>query len=943
MSARPFRSPMRGSPSTHHPWLRLWISLGLALLFAAPDAGEGAGGAPPLSVEVSPTARYQLMVDQANQEILVLVKDNQKELAPTINRWSSPLLAEANVLQRTGNQTMIRLKLKRRITVYGALATDPPRLLLSLGSPLPSGSGLVAQTAVDFLMPRPPTAQAAAPPRDIGPPRPPTLQERVAKILVISDQDPPMALPPSYSLPLGANTLYAVPRPPLPTELPVWRPSFDPPAGAREAGGELLAAWRRAKQGDLAGTLAEVDTYLLERSDAEDTLEWRHLQALLSYYLHPEGTPDEPLSTLDRARASAEMSPQHPLGRQSTYLAAMGYQRLGFHHEARRLFMRLAQELPSDHPHLMEVYVGLGWSSLERGNAKEAVDAFVSALRLADPAEQTPIMLALVSALLESGRGRSSLALMELIKARGPRWWGEPYVRLAEAEALYRSNRFKEALERYESLSRVFDRQVQSPYIQVRMAECHLMQAEVGEAAELVARPLDLRGIDANQAEQVQALWDLRTVQLRIMSTPGDRQAPLMRTLQDVRLAVPLSPIEPEALFELGKFSYRTQDFQEAVPYFRELFRKYPEFPLRRTVVELLFTDFSERVKSSFAEGDDFRVLSLYEQFAPVLDAERPGDGRTYRIIAHSYVEMGLYEKAFRALAPSFFSDEPEANERAASLLLLGRIHRLRGKPEEALQTLAFLENRTADASLLHLGALEQARAHVAAGQPAAALAAYQRLAVSAATLPEGPEVLAEMGRVLLGLGRSVEAQAALEQAVALTRPLVVPAPEPPAETRREVPPPKIPHHALSFDEATALQRARTQKDADGPLSDALRHREARIEERLRDAAASTRHRQLHADSLYLLGELQLRNDDLEDAFKTLEEALKTDPTHPSASYARYNQGAALSRLGRHVEARATWSELADREAALPADPWPRLARQMLAQSEWEARLAEIP
>lgn len=913
------RTDLAPTSSAAPLWRGLTLCLAALTLWLSLTTSEVAAQTayPPLQLQVTRSTRYQMRADPRTGEVLVRILGGRQDIPEQVARWAHPLLKGAVAVPRSGGEVVIRLRLRWRVTVYGALKGDPARLLLGLGTPIEEAGPLYARLAVDFLGPAPTDGAGGS---EAGPPAPLTPQGRARQALYLPDVAPEEEPPPEHALALGSRVLYSIPHPTWPGDLDRWEPTFALPASVKKgAPAAIKQLWMKARGGDLKGALAASETLLV----GGDAGPWRtdilYLQAGLFHLL--AGDPAIPeLTPVDRARRAVATDPDHPLAEQTSYFIGTGYLALGFHHEASRALHDLAISLPDKHPHKADVLLALGLSDEAREKPNQSIDSLKEALELVSGDRLDEIILALATSELKAGHGRGGLTLLNLLRERGSEWIDSHYFKHLEAEALYRTDQFRKAQTRFEALLEEEGDSPLGPWLQLRIGECLLMEHELNQATTYFTRDISLRSLGSLDRILAGTLWNLRSVQLKMLSQSHRIAQANLPKLEQLRLEVPLSPIEPEVLFELGKFYYRGEDVHSAVPYLRDLFARYPEFPFRRAAVQLVWEGFRAAAEERYAVGDSFGVVTLYAQFLPIIDAEAVGDAETFFRISHSYLRLGLYDAAYHALAPAFFLAETGSATRTHAALMTSMLQRLRGNPEDALPALTFIEKKSDDPEMRLRALLEEARVRQDLGELEEARALFGRFADQAADLPELALARLAEGRLNLELDDPNAAADALSDAIQAARRWLPTDREEEGGTPTPGPVSTEPHPAEPAGERLA---------ANGPLW--MDWTTPTLEELA----------ECRLDALFLLGEAQLNSGRMEEAADAFEEALRRAPEHPSAGYARFTLGRAQHALGREDEARATWSALVADAAAFEGSPWPDLAAQMLAQTTWEQTTLE--
>ncbi len=432
-----------------------------------------------------------------------------------------------------------------------------------------------------------------------------------------------------------------------------------------------------------------------------------------------------PVLQLDRAVAAAETAVRlRPDEAGARRLLGDLYHQTGREEDAKEALLAALDRQPDDalaQRLLGDVYTALGQADAA-AQAYERALALVPESAAGDAAAEVQRGDVLVSA----GRYAEAVSAYEAARAADP---GRSAPLRGLGNAYFWQGEVEKAVEVYQAWAQIAPEDAEAPLL-IGLAYAHAGQTE--KAIPALERA----------AQLVEAQETCDPAPMLVLAGLYWQQDDLERAAETYKKALAIDPSNADVHYILGS-TYLLQDrWDEAVPSLREAVDLRPDF------VEAL-----QALGQSYIASESWEeALATYEQLA----ALTPQDASVYLALGDAHSQLGHLEDAAAA-----YQQAVTAEASAVGYVLLGLTKAQMGDSESAIA--AYQQALALDPN--HAGAHQSlGLAYQMQGNPAEAAAAYRK----AITLAETAPLQIQLGTVLGRLGRSDEALAALERALAL-------------------------------------------------------------------------------------------------------------------------------------------------------------------------------
>lgn len=243
-----------------------------------------------------------------------------------------------------------------------------------------------------------------------------------------------------------------------------------------------------------------------------------------------------------------------------------------------------------------------------------------------------------------------------------------------------------------------------------------------------------------------------------------------LEKLRRLRASSPFAPVSEEVLIEFIKYYANQGNLPDALAMLRTFLNVNRTNSHRNTIVSMVVTKIEAQIRRDYEAKRYFEMLGLYELAAPVITGEQSYEADIAYLVARAYLELGLYDYAYRAVSEAFFVEGSTRRLSDSALLLLAEIQRNQGKFADVLRTLTFLRQRTDSKDALRRAALEEARMFEGQGNTDLAVFAYSHYAALEPNLLRKASSLARAGMLVAEKDGCIKGLPFLKQASAFAR-----------------------------------------------------------------------------------------------------------------------------------------------------------------------------
>ena len=370
---------------------------------------------------------------------------------------------------------------------------------------------------------------------------------------------------------------------------------------------------------------------------------------------------------IDAARRRYLESPSHKEKAEALYALGWNYQKLGFDREGRYYFDQLVEYEGSFPPRIV---------AMTRARAAMLVGDWEQArLRLQEgwdagaTAEQVVESLALIS--LATGEPAHTPTALTLLASTGrPEAW------LLAADLLQRDHHYGQSIEILQGLAARIQPEYR-PWVALRMGDALMVQGDIQgatrayqEAPEELAR---LRRGHARMLSQKPTSWPGNIPELKILSrTEGVTAA--------------------EALYLLAQLNETFQEVPSAMADLRELEKLDPQIYQASDARQRILRLYSATLAALTADRRWVEIAAMHRETwsRSLLDVVE--DYGLLVSVADAYEAVGLPEQARIALGNAFVVMSREDADDPVMVLRLARLYSEAGRPQEAIETLGYLQ-----------------------------------------------------------------------------------------------------------------------------------------------------------------------------------------------------------------------------------------------------------
>lgn len=701
---------------------------------------SGMAQAQNLALELSPEATHQMT--RRGSDVTLTIRNNRTNVRDQLERLRTQTITGMLVLSGAEGELIVRMSLAPGVNISDRRVGNPPRLLLNLesGGQSSQASSRPAPTRAGRTTARGSSAQPdERRPLDAG-----AVSGSTGRMLtfdalaqlpllealgaVIDEAEPPRrpADLEGQLLCIGSRVMYPVNLPDYKLSLESWNAVTIPGAVGAEAeliqrGLDLLAD---AHPGEAETELRKFEKRFPQSPRLND-VRYLTVQARFAN-AEKSGRSSLRLEAMERLRDQLRLDPKNYNRVRLLYIAGRTYQDLKYHHEASTMFRDALAGIRSDDPNRHKVLVALGWSDYKRYANDDALLVWRTAMPLLSREQQSEIMMALASLMAQKGTYNHVRNMLALVRQHFPENVQTVLFRVLEAESLYRLDQFQESRIIYEKLRAELSKDVPRLY-EYRIGEALMVEQRFKEARRLFLAPsLESTSDKRKWQEAMQALRNLQMDMIADKDSETRLQSNLSK-LQILRTDNPYPPIAEEADLEFIKYYVGRGNLIDALGLLKNFMAAYSKNTLARPVLDLVWKRVQERLKMFYDREQYFEMLGLYEVAYPIVSAAGAYDSDVTYLVTRAYMNMGLFDLAYKTISEGFFIEGSSRILEDQSLLMLSEIQRGQGKYDDALRALSYLRSNSQKPESLKLALLEEGRVHEKAGNPIKAADAYRQ------------------------------------------------------------------------------------------------------------------------------------------------------------------------------------------------------------------------
>ncbi|MBX3237245.1 MAG: tetratricopeptide repeat protein [Nitrospiraceae bacterium] len=416
-----------------------------------------------------------------------------------------------------------------------------------------------------------------------------------------------------------------------------------------------------------------------------------------------QGTEGSRSEVIERYRALLRDDPKSTNARRAGWRIGDLYREQGWYQEAQVAYQRTLGHSDVDSYDANRALLGMGYAFLGLTKWREAGQTFEMVRRhTTDPVLVAAAMLAQAHAVYREGRMKDADELFEATSKRWPSIFRkDPYALLRYADTATEFKRLPVARQQLLLFYNVFPHKQEAPFVLIHLGDTFRDAGQWNSARFFYAA-----ATRQYQGTPVSGMARIRYADVDARTEPDDGAVNLRQTVTALISDVPLHPGETmsqhevfetmgkeyedttvgsEAMFHLGEAQERAGKQAEAIAIYQKVVERagkiegdpWPEKSGARLVAHL-----QPRLERAIREGDDFELLTMYHQHGPFADRLYAGSELIVRI-ADAHRRAGFPVEAAR-IYQSVIRDPAAEKLQEAALLGLGESYLDQRDPQAA-------------------------------------------------------------------------------------------------------------------------------------------------------------------------------------------------------------------------------------------------------------------